>query len=40
MNDWYGAEQIILGSASSKTDIGLAYALSEDDVVPMLVVVN
>lgn len=33
-NDWYGAEQIILTSASSKTSIGLAYALHGDDDAP------
>lgn len=30
-NDWYGAEQIVILSASSKTSIGLAYALSQAD---------
>jgi len=33
-NDWYGADQIIIPSASSKTAIGLAYALAEDDAAP------
>ncbi|MEO1399462.1 MAG: DUF2855 family protein, partial [Pseudomonadota bacterium] len=33
-NDWYGAERIILTSASSKTSIGLAYALKTDDAAP------
>ena len=33
-HDWYGAEQIILTSASSKTSIGLAYALHGDDDAP------
>ena len=37
MNDWYGAEQVIIGSASSKTSIGLAYALAEDENAPSLV---
>ncbi len=36
-NDWFGAEQIILGSASSKTAIGLAYALHGDDEAPDVV---
>lgn len=30
-NDWYGAEQVVIPSASSKTAIGLAYALAADD---------
>lgn len=30
-NDWFGAEQVIIPSASSKTAIGLAYALADDD---------
>ena len=33
-NDWYGAEQIIVVSASSKTSIGLGYALNGDDAAP------
>ena len=33
-NDWYGAEQVLIVSASSKTSIGLAYALDEDDSAP------
>ncbi len=28
-NDWFGATQVIVGSASSKTAIGLAYALAD-----------
>lgn len=36
-NDWYGAEQIILTSASSKTSIGLAYALYDDSDAPAVV---
>jgi len=28
-NDWFGAEQIIIGSASSKTGLGLCHFLSE-----------
>lgn len=33
-NDWFGAEQVIVGSASSKTSIGLGYAIQEDDKAP------
>lgn len=33
-NDWYGAEQLVIPSASSKTAIGLAYALAADDNAP------
>lgn len=36
-NDWYGAEQVIIPSASSKTAIGLAYALAADDNAPSAV---
>jgi len=36
-NQWYDAEQIIIGSASSKTSIGLAYALAEDKAAPPVV---
>lgn len=36
-NDWYGARQIILTSASSKTSIGLAYALKTDKEGPPVV---
>jgi len=31
---WYGAEQVVIVSASSKTSIGLAYALSDDADAP------
>jgi len=34
-NEWYGAEQVIVVSASSKTSIGLAYALNDDQTAPM-----
>ena len=34
---WYGAEQIIIPSASSKTAIGCAYAISADGSAPKLV---
>ncbi len=32
--DWYGAEQILILSASSKTSIGLGFALAQDDQAP------
>jgi hypothetical protein len=33
-NQWFGAEQVLIISASSKTSIGLAYALSQDKAAP------
>lgn len=36
-NDWYGAGQVIVLSASSKTAIGLAYGLDMDDAAPRVV---
>ena len=33
-NDWFGAERIIIPSASSKTAIGTAYAFKDDDQSP------
>ena len=36
-NQWYGAQQIILISASSKTSWGLAYALQDDADAPQVV---
>ncbi len=36
-NKWFGAEQIVIVSASSKTGIGLAYALADDDAAPMAI---
>lgn len=36
-NDWHGAEQVILPSASSKTAIGTAYAIRTDAAPPRLV---
>jgi hypothetical protein len=33
-NQWFGAKQIIITSASSKTGLGLGYALSIDDSAP------
>lgn len=37
LNEWYGAEQVIVISASSKTSIGMAYALHDDDTAPTVV---
>ncbi len=36
-NDWFGAEQIVIVSASSKTAIGLAYALAGDAAAPLAI---
>jgi hypothetical protein len=36
-NHWHGAQQAVVLSASSKTSIGLAYALSADDNAPEVV---
>lgn len=33
-NEYFGAEQVVVCSASSKTALGLAYALAEDDAAP------
>jgi hypothetical protein len=33
-NDWYGAQQILVLSASSKTSIGLGYAFDDDENAP------
>jgi len=35
--DWHGAEQILILSASSKTSIGLAFALHEDANAPKVI---
>ena len=35
--DWYGAKQIIILSASSKTSTGLAYALKADKTAPKII---
>lgn len=35
--DWCGAEQLVVPSASSKTAIGLAYAVKDDPAAPKLV---
>ena len=36
-NDWFGAAQIIIPSASSKTAIGTAYAIRTDDAPPAMI---
>jgi hypothetical protein len=36
-NDWYGARQVVIVSASSKTSIGLAYALRDDASSPPVI---
>jgi len=36
-NDWFGAEQIVIISASSKTSTGLAYGLADDNEAPRVV---
>ncbi len=36
-NDWFGASRVIVGSASSKTAIGVAYAIKSDDAPPHLI---
>ncbi|MBT8067274.1 MAG: DUF2855 family protein [Gammaproteobacteria bacterium] len=38
--DWFGAAQVIIVSASSKTSIGLAYALDDDTKAPPAVAVT
>ena len=35
--DWFGAEQVVIISASSKTSIGTAYAIAENDKSPTLI---
>ena len=40
MNDWYGASQVIIVSASSKTSIGLAYGLDMAENAPSTVAVT
>lgn len=35
--DWYGAEQVLILSASSKTSIGLGYALKADESSPKVI---
>ena len=34
---WFGAEQVVIVSASSKTSIGLAYGLKQDDKAPEVI---
>lgn len=36
-NDWYGADQVIIVSASSKTSLGLAHGLATDEAAPKTV---
>ncbi len=36
-NDWFGAAQVIILSASSKTAIGTAYAIKDDEAAPKVV---
>jgi len=36
-NHWFEAEQVIIISASSKTSIGLAYGLNEDETAPLVI---
>lgn len=36
-NDWYGAEQVVIISASSKTSTGLAYGLQNDQNAPAVI---
>jgi hypothetical protein len=39
-SDWYGAKQVVVVSASSKTSIGLAYALDDDPQAPPAVAIT
>lgn len=39
-NDWCGAAQVIIVSASSKTSIGLAYALDDDATAPPTIAIT
>lgn len=36
VNNYFGAEQVVILSASSKTSIGLAYALAQDETPPVV----
>lgn len=36
-NDWFGAEQVVIISASSKTSTGLAYGLMDDKDAPHII---
>jgi len=40
MDDWHGARQVVVVSASSKTCIGLAYALQMDEAAPPAIAVT
>ncbi len=40
MNDWYGAKQVIIVSASSKTSIGVSYGLDMNSEAPPAVAVT
>lgn len=35
--EWHGAKQVVILSASSKTSIGLAFALHQDDTAPTVI---
>lgn len=35
--DWYGAQQVVIASASSKTSVGLSYALKNDPNTPPVI---
>jgi hypothetical protein len=39
-SDWHGAQQVVIVSASSKTSIGLAYALDDDAGAPPVVAIT
>lgn len=39
-NQWFGAAQIVIVSASSKTSIGLAYALDDDATAPQTIAIT
>ena len=39
-SDWHGAQQVVVVSASSKTSIGLAYALHDDSSAPPAVAIT
>ena len=36
-NNWFGASQVIIPSASSKTAVGAAYAIKSDEAPPLMV---
>ncbi len=36
-NEWFGAEQVVIISASSKTSVGLAYGLANDKDAPAII---